>query len=158
MKLPNLHIFYLISIFLLSLSTSCNKETKKLIPDVYVNFTINIFTDPEFMSLQIQGNSIVISNNSIGVQTLGYDNNGIIIYNAGGNEFYAFDCTCPYDFPKSVKVSSVDNDGIFNCPVCHSTYLLQSSGWPTTEGPAVYPLKGYKTSYNPNYGDLYVSN
>jgi Rieske Fe-S protein len=158
MKLPNLHIFYLISIFLLPLSSSCNKETNESIPDVYVSFTINIFIDPEFMSLQVQNNSIAINNNTIGAQTLGYNNNGIIVYNTGGNEFYAFDCTCPYDFPKSVKVSSIDNDGIVNCPVCHSTYLLQSSGMPTTQGPAVYPLKEYKTSYNPNSGDLYISN
>jgi hypothetical protein len=157
MKHSNLQFFYLICILLTSLSSSCEKAIQQPIPNVYVSFSINILSDPEFIMLQAQGNSIVITNNTIGAQTLGYNNNGVIIYNAGGDNFYAFDCSCPFDFPNNVRVIS-DGDGVATCPVCNSKYVLQSSGIPTTTGPATIPLKEYKATYIPNTGDLSVYN
>lgn len=157
MKHSNLHFFYLICIVLTTLSSSCDRKSNQTIPNVYVSFTINILTDPEFIRLQAQGNSIAITNITLGLQTLGYNNNGVIVYNAGGYEYYAFDCTCPFDYPSSIKVLS-DGDGIATCPQCKSRYVLQSSGMPSTAGPATIPLKEYKAIYNPNTGELWVYN
>jgi hypothetical protein len=147
----------MICIVLASLSLSCEKAIQQPIPNVYVSFTINILSDPEFIMLQAQGNSIIITNNTIGAQTLGYNNNGVIIYNAGGDSFFAFDCSCPFDYPNNFKVTT-DGDGVAFCPKCKSQYVLQSSGIPTTAGPATVPLKEYKATYNPNTGDLSVYN
>jgi hypothetical protein len=157
MKHSNLQFFYFICIILVPLSSSCDKAQQQPIPNVYVNFTINILTDPEFISLQAQGNSKTITSTILGYQSLGYNNNGVIVYNAGSDEFYAFDCTCPYDYPNSIKVNS-DGDGVATCPQCKSKYILQSSGMPTTQGPATFPLKEYKAIYNPNTGELLVYN
>jgi nitrite reductase/ring-hydroxylating ferredoxin subunit len=156
MKHSKLQFFWLICIILFTLSSSCDKQSQQPIPNVYVSFTINILTDPEFVLLQAQGNSLIIKNTSLGVQSIGYNNNGIILYNAGSDEFYAFDCTCPYDYPNSIKVTT--DGGIATCPQCKSQYVLQTAGMPTTKGPSTIPLKEYKTTYNPNTGDLMVNN
>lgn len=157
MKYSKLSIFSLFTIVFLSLSSGCEKYTPNPIPDVYVNFTINILYDSEFIRLQAQNNSMVITNNTLGVLALGYNNNGVIIYNAGG-EFYAFDRTCPYDYPKSIVVEADPNSGLATCPECGSVYVFPSRGAPTTSGPASFALKEYKAYYNPNTGDINVFN
>jgi len=158
MKHSKLSFFSLISIVFLSLSWGCEKYNVNPIPNVYVNFSINILYDPEFIRLQAVNNSMIIRNTTIGVVTLGYDNNGVIVYNAGGNEFFAFDLTCPYDYPESIVVEADPNSGLAKCPECGSIYVFPSSGAPTTSGPASFPLKEYKAYYNPNTGDVNVYN
>ncbi len=157
MKHSNLQLFYLTCIVLTFLSSSCEKSKIQPIPNVYVSFSINIQTDPQFIMLQAQGNSMVIQYYDIGEISLGYNNNGIIVYNAGGEQFYAYDCTCPYDYPNSIKIKT-DGDGIATCPQCKSVFLLQGNGQPSTNSVSTYSLKEYRTSYNPNTGELYVYN
>jgi hypothetical protein len=157
MKHSNLQFFCLICIILTTLYSSCDKSNQDIIPNVYVNFTINILSDPEFVMLQAQGNSQIITSSTLGYSTLGYNNNGIIVYNTGTELYYAFDCTCPYDYPNNYKVT-IDGAGVATCPHCKSKYVLQSSGAPSTAGPSTIPLKEYKTNYNPNTGELLVFN
>jgi hypothetical protein len=157
MKHSNLRFFCLNCIVLIFLSSSCEKSKQQPIPNVYVSFNINILTDPQFLMLQAQGNSMIINFSDLGLTTLGYDNNGIIIYNSGADEFVAYDCTCPYDYPSSIKVKT-DGGSIATCPKCKSIYFLQSYGMPSSDGPSNYSLKDYRTSYNPNTGTLYVHN
>ncbi len=114
--------------------------------------------DPEFYFLQTQGSSAIIESFTIGALSLGYNNNGVIIYNEGFNEFVAFDCTCPFDLPSNVSVELSEIDGVATCPVCSSQYVFQSMGVPTLDSPAKWPLKEYNTFYNPNTGDLIISN
>jgi Rieske Fe-S protein len=158
MKQSNLHYFYLSCIFLFLNSSSCIKDKQYTFPYVYVNFTININTDPEFIRLQAQGNSQQIYYHTLGFTSLGYGNNGVIIYNAGGDVFYAFDATCPYDLPDIKGVKNSSTDGIYECPKCHSRYVLSGSGMPTVKGPALYPLHEYQAYFNPNTGYLNVRN
>jgi hypothetical protein len=156
MNKTNLQKICLCASMLVILSFSCTKEKEQIIPTVYVSFSINIQTDPTFIQLQALGNSYIVRYYDINnANTLGYNNNGIIVYN-NGDIFYAFDCTCPYDFPKSVAVTT--DAAIAECPVCHTRYVLPSSGLPDIEGPGVYPLKEYRTSYNINTGELSVFN
>lgn len=157
MKLSKLYYFSFFCIVFLSLSSGCEKYAQHPIPDVYVNFTINILYDPEFIRLQAQNNAIEITNSTIGVIALGFDNNGVVVYN-GGDEFYAYDRTCPYDYPESIIVDTDPTSGLATCPVCESIYVLPSRGAPTTDGPASFPLKEYKAYYNPNTGDVSVIN
>ena len=156
MKSSKLYYFFIFCIVFLSLSSGCEKYEKHPIPSVFVNFSINLLYDPEFIHLQAQNNSQVITNNTLGILSLGYNNNGIIIYNAGF-EFYAFDRTCPYDYPQSVIVES-NGSNTATCPECGSVYVFPSMGAPTLDGPATFPLKEYKAYYNPNTGDLNVFN
>ena len=138
--------------------TNCRRDDGDVIPDVYINFTINIYSDPEFIELKIPGNSEVVSHTSVGKTSLGYDDNGVIIYNTGEG-FFAFDRTCTHDFPdESVAVELVSHGSTVKCPVCGSVYVLPSDGLPTLDGPAIYPLKNYSTYFNPNTGQLQVYN
>ena len=150
MKHSNVHFFYLSCIFLFLNSSSCVKDKENIFPYVFVNFTININTDPEFIRLQAQNNYLLILYHTIGYTSLGYGNNGIIVYNAAGGNFYAFDATCPYDLPETI--------GVVECPKCHSRYVLSGTGMPTIKGPASYPLHEYRAYCNPTTGDLNVRN
>jgi len=157
MKYSKLRIF-LISTLVLCSFLGCRKEEQHPIPDVYVNILINIQTDPEYYFLQAQGSSVVINSSAIGTISLGYNDNGIIIYNAGNEEFYAFDRTCPHDIPESIIVETDGISGFATCPQCGSVYVFPSMGLPTLDSPSRWPLKTYNAFYNPNTGDLIVTN
>ena len=128
---------------------SCSSENDDVIPDVYIEFTIDLM-DPEFSSLLVIGVSDTVdsSTNNWGFRSAGYDDNGIIIY-SGPDDYFAFDRTCPHDFAESglsVKVSP-DMASIAECPHCGTRYALSAYGTPLS-GPGKYPLKNYATSFD----------
>ena len=141
------------------ISSSCEENKQHPIPDVYVNFTINVKEDPEFFRLQNQGSVAIITSSSIGALSLGYLNNGIIVYYAGDYEYMAFDRTCPHDLPANIAVEIEDNfSASATCPQCSSVYVFPSMGTPSVGSQSNWPLKEYKTIFNPNTGSLNVSN
>jgi nitrite reductase/ring-hydroxylating ferredoxin subunit len=128
--------------------TACNKAQNDIIPDVYVDFTIDLL-DPEFVNLSVIGISDTIdgSTNNWGYKSAGYADNGIIIY-SGPNEYYAYDRTCPYDYAEngtSIKVKV--NFTVAVCPHCGTKYALSAYGTPIS-GAGKYPLKNYKTNFD----------
>lgn len=76
---------------------------------------------------------------------------GVALYTDGDFNFWAYDLTCTQYPQHDSKLTSSDSifDGIYNCPVCGSRYLLELEGYPI-EGPAQYPLVPYKTSRRGN--------
>jgi hypothetical protein len=141
-------IFLILIVFAL-ISSSCKKNKNDVIPDVYVDFYIDL-NDPEFFDLNAIGNADTVSSatNNWGIYSAGYDNNGIIVYRATLDEFYAYDRTCPYDYEVNKKSFKVKIDGIFAvCPECATKYALPSFGTPYS-GVGRYPLKNYKTYFN----------
>jgi nitrite reductase/ring-hydroxylating ferredoxin subunit len=129
--------------------TSCKKSKNDVIPDVYVDFYIDL-NDPEFFDLNSIGNSRVVTSitNNWGINAAGYDYNGIIVYRATLDEFYAYDRTCPHDFAVNGKSIKLNIDGIFAvCPECGTNYALPSFGTPYS-GVGKYPLKNYKATFN----------
>jgi nitrite reductase/ring-hydroxylating ferredoxin subunit len=137
--------FFLLAVIFV---TSCNKKND-VIPDTYVNFTLNL-NDPEFINLSSFGGSVTVDShtNNWGRGAAGYNGNGIIIC-FGVDEFYAYDRTCPHDYVNnelSVKVEiDPTNSTIAICPKCGTKYGLTIGGTPTS-GPGRYPLKNYRTS------------
>lgn len=133
--------------------SSCNKKND-VIPDVYVDFTLNL-NDPQFVNLNAMGGSDTIDarTNNWGISAAGFNGNGIIIY-CGVDEYFAYDRTCPHDYTVnnlSVKVKIVSSNSIYAvCPECGTTYALSAGGTPAS-GVSRYPLKNYKTSYYGNY-------
>jgi len=130
--------------------TSCNKKND-VIPDVYVDFTIDIF-DPQFINLNALGGSDTVDahTNNWGTRSAGYAGNGIIV-TAGVNEFYAYDRTCPHDYEVNntnvqIRLDKV-NFAKAVCPKCGTVYELMSFGTPSS-GTGRYPLKNYKTSFD----------
>ena len=157
MIVSKLKIFLISGLIIYNIS-GCKPEEQHPIPDVYVNFLINIRTEPDFFFLQAQGTSVIITSSSIGALSLGYNDNGVIIYNSGTDEFYAFDRTCPHDFPESIIVETDGVSGLATCPQCGSVFILPSIGLPDLDSPSRWPLKAYHAVYNPNTGDLMVTN
>jgi len=144
---PKLIIFIILLLSPLFI-TSCYKEND-VIPDTYIDFYISL-DDVAFLELNAIGGSVTISSstNNFGTRAAGYDNNGIIVYRASEDEFYAYDRTCPHDFVtnnKSVKINIVDV--LFaECPDCKTRYALPNNGTPSS-GVGRYPLKNYKTAF-----------
>ena len=149
-------IFSKIKIFLLLLVLlpglqSCRKEVNDVIPDVFIDFYISL-SDPQFFNLTAPLNSVYVdqNTNNIGPNAAGFDENGIIIYRASEDEFYAYDRTCPHDYEVnglSVKVNILDQ--IYaECPECKSKYALPNFGTPLSGSVGRYPLKNYKTSFD----------
>jgi hypothetical protein len=150
--------FFTVFIPVILIFSSCKHEDQHPVPYVYVNFTINLFDDPEFYRLRTQGYTMVIHNYTIGVLSLGYNDNGVVIYNNGDGEFFAFDCTCPYDLPINSAIDVSNQSGIATCPLCGSQFVFPSMGAPTVDSPSHWPLKEYHAYYNPNTGSLTISN
>jgi nitrite reductase/ring-hydroxylating ferredoxin subunit len=146
----NINIFFILLLTLL-FPASCSKEKNDVIPDVYVDFYISL-NDPQFFDLTAPLNYAYVdaSTNNIGERAAGYDGNGIIIFRAQENEFFAYDRTCPHDYfvnGMSIKVSVID--GIYAvCPECSSKYALPNYGTPLSGYVSKYPLKNYRTSFD----------
>ncbi len=141
-------IIFAITVLAAAAPSSCKTEENQRIPDVFVDFTINL-NDPMFNDLTVAGNAVVITSSYAGSASAGYANHGIIVYRASESEFYAFDCTCPFEetLDQAVKLKNT-GDITPECPECHSKYVLPNYGYPTSDSPSRYPLKLYRTSFD----------
>jgi hypothetical protein len=142
--------YFFISLAFLLLPASCENNKNDVIPNVYVDFTMDITYDILFRDLTSMGNSVIVNylTNNWGYRSVGYDSSGIIVYRADLDQFYAYDRTCPYDYVVKNKIVRINVDFIHAiCPVCSTYYELSSYGSPSS-GPGRYPLKNYKTSFD----------
>jgi nitrite reductase/ring-hydroxylating ferredoxin subunit len=127
---------------------ACENEKNDVIPDVYINFIMDLH-DPEFLSLSGIGGSVYISasTNNYGPSAAGYNGNGLIVH-CGPDAYYAYDRTCPHDFAVNGQSVRVNIDFMLAvCPVCSTKYALSAGGTPA-EGIGQYPLKNYRTSFD----------
>ena len=113
-------MFFLILLVSVVILISCKKSKYDVIPDVYVDFTIDL-NDPEFFVLNAATNSKIVTSltNNWGLRSAGYDGNGIIVYRSAMDEFHAYDRTCPHDYAVnglSIKVNIDFLNAI--CPRC----------------------------------------
>jgi hypothetical protein len=151
--MPGIKInIFLIATASLMLTIACMMEKNDVIPDIIVDFNIN-FSDPEFFDFfQNPGSSFLINQSHTylypGIGTGGFDNNGIILYNTGMDDFEycAYDRTCPHCYATKSLSVAVTVTGVYaECPGCGTSYALPSFGTPTAAGPGQYPLKNYHT-------------
>ncbi len=146
-------IFLILSLVLGMLLSSCHKNDNDVIPDRYVSFVMDISGDILFSDLNAIGNSVIITSqtNNWGSRSAGYDNNGIIVYRANLDQFYAYDRTCPHDYAVDNSSVKINVDFIQAlCPVCSTAYSLPTGGIPIS-GPGKYPLKNYRTFFDGRY-------
>jgi nitrite reductase/ring-hydroxylating ferredoxin subunit len=141
----------IITVSLFITFSSCNKNKNDVIPDVTIDFTLDL-NDPEFVNLNALGGSDTIDarTNNWGLYAAGFNGNGIIIYR-GPDEFYAYDRTCPHDYAVNDLIVKVKVDfTLAVCPKCGTTYALAAYGTPAS-GTGRYPLKNYRTSFDGRY-------
>jgi hypothetical protein len=115
---------------------SCNKERYERVPNVFVNFTIDL-NQAQYSPLQLTGGWVYV--------TGGY--RGIIIYRKTFEEFVALDRTSTYK-PESEgnRVIVEENNLIAADTVSGSRFLLLDGS--IVEGPAPFGLKQYRTTFD----------
>ena len=135
---------------------NCNKDPNNgyyNIPDVYVNYTINLSL-AKYSDLNIPGGHFYLNDE-------GYK--GIIVYHAIDDTYLAFERACTYRPLDDCSKITVDESGIYmRCgeydgstfvDCCGSKFDM--SGF-VLNSPALYPLKQYKVSVQS--GNLFISN
>jgi nitrite reductase/ring-hydroxylating ferredoxin subunit len=130
-KLTDIFAGFIIFCFLILTPLSCDKIQDTPVPNVPVDFVIN---------LNIV-NELTVSGNSVFFPQFGYG--GVIVCCELPGSYYAFDATCTHEISRSCIVQ---NEGmIAECPCCGSQFVLLGSAYPS-KGPATLPLKQYHVS------------
>ncbi|MCK9611675.1 MAG: hypothetical protein WC401_06745 [Bacteroidales bacterium] len=131
----NVFSFFLLLFVICTFAFSCKKQ-KNPIPDVYVDIYLNI-SSTLYLELSTVGGWVTI--------TGGY--RGIVVYRSSVDEFVAFEQACPYDWEADSAYVAVEPSGlILKCHNCFSEYLITDGS--IVNGPAIYPLKQYKTGFD----------
>jgi nitrite reductase/ring-hydroxylating ferredoxin subunit len=143
--------FFFISVSFVALLTSCEKNKNDVLPDEYIDFTIDLF---DFVNIYGVIGFDTVDANDLRINDRRYaggiEGNGIIIF-SGADGYYAYDRTCPYDYVEDGLFIKVKIDfTIATCPRCSTAYALAALGTPAS-GPGKYPLKNYKTSQEGRY-------
>lgn len=128
-------------LFILGIS-SCREKEGDYIPNVYVNFEINV-ESTQYIELNPIGGWVYLNG--------GYK--GILIYRRAMDEFLAFERACPFDPFNDCRIQ-VEASPIAIDSCCMTRYLMFDGS--AIEGPGKMPLKQYRTSFSPPY--LYVYN
>jgi len=128
----------LIGFFILAAIHGCKDDYESAVPYVPVNFNLN---PTNIIELNIPGGSTYLRNQG---------NGGIIVFRDlldDPNPFLAYDATCTYELSTTCRVTVTEGSGLAKCPCCGSEYILFSGNGSPTKGPAVEPLKQYRTDY-----------
>ena len=124
---------------------SCVRN-QNIVPYVYVNQYINISL-PSYSSLNAVGGWIYITGGS----------KGIIVYRQSFDQFSAYDRHCTYNANDPCGKASVDSTNSFvECSCDGSQYQLYDGL--VIQGPALYSLKPYQTTFDPLTNQLHIFN
>ena len=93
-------------------------------------------------------------NNPGGYIYLSGGHRGVVVVRTGYDQFYAYERACPLDNGTAVEVTADWGSSLLECPVCHSQFIVEADGMPTSESAAKCPLFQYSTTYSG--GKLYV--
>lgn len=133
-------IIMFIGFFILTFLSGCEDDYESVVPYVPVNHS---FSPTIIIELNVPGGSFYLP-------WLG--NAGIIVFRDlvdSSNPFLAFDAMCTYELTPSARVAPIDEtSGLVRCSECKSEYILFGGSGSPTKGPAIEPLKQYRTSYN----------
>lgn len=126
-----------ICLFFLTGISGCKDDYTSVIPYATVNMDFN---PTSYIEFNIPGGSVYFKNAGFG---------GIIIFRDqidSSNPFLAFDAACTHEVSSTCRVTT-DGSGIAECPCCGSQYILIGGNGSPVKGPAIEPLKQYRTSY-----------
>lgn len=147
--------YFFIFLFLITISVSCDKIQDSQVPNVPFSFTVNIINEP---NLNVAGNAVFFPG-------VGYG--GVIVYCAmAGEEYYAYDATCTHELNSTcavIKDEDIDpikcpcllNSFIVTCECCDSQFGVADGAAYPMSGPAIAPLKHYKTTISNNILRVY---
>lgn len=136
-KSGNLLKTVLIGLFVLMGTHACKDDYESVVPYVYVRMSIN---PVNIIELNVPGGSYYIPNAGYG---------GIILFRDlidSPNPFRAFDATCTHEISRTCRAEA-DGSGLAKCKCCSSEYILFGGNGSPTKGPAVEPLRQYRTDF-----------
>lgn len=115
-------------IFIVAISwSSCSDSYHSNIPDVPVNFEVNLLTP--YAQLTTPGQFTTVTKVTKYGEAIGYS--GLIIGNSLFNGYCAFDLCCPIEAQRNVTLHLPDDDGTGRkavCDKCGSVFDLNHSG------------------------------
>lgn len=120
-----------------------NQNQMPYVPvDIYINTTL-----PAYSNLNIIGGWVYVSGG----------NDGIIVYRQTYESIVAYERRCTYELPASCGFGVVDSANFFVECDCDGTKYSIFDGT-VMEGPAPFALYQYRTSFDPNSGQLHIFN
>ncbi len=137
-------IFLSLLFIIISVGCKKTKENEDYIPNVLVNFYIDI-NSTQYNGINSVGGFVYVNG---GVR-------GIIIYRKSYNEFIAYERNCPYQPLNTCARVSVDPSYMTVTDTCCGSKFLLLDG-SVVKGPATTNLKMYKTYLDGSL--LYISN
>jgi nitrite reductase/ring-hydroxylating ferredoxin subunit len=136
----------LLGVLTIILLGSCNKGSNQTMPyvpvDIYVNTSLPLYTN-----LNIIG----------GWSYVAGGNDGIILYRQSYDNIVAYERRCTNDAFNACGFSSVDSSNVVVVCACDGSEYSIFDG-SLLKGPATVGLFQYRTTYNPDVGDLHVFN
>jgi hypothetical protein len=155
--ISKLGLFFGLAVSLIFLG-GCAKDNKDIVPYVYLNLELGLFTD-----LAHLGNhqTATLTPNQDGIGVIRYSNpqypeialgigqflngNGLIIYRGDGYNYEVYDITCTFQAQTDYCAleRNPDYEGVYDCPCCNSRFLYNADGFYAIEGPAALPLRRY---------------
>lgn len=131
-------LFFSLVFFVGGYTTSCKKDTRDVVPYVYVNIYIYT-TDPEFVNLNAVGGWVYITGGS----------RGIVVYRNSIDEFMAYDRHCTYEPSNSCARIEVEQSNITAVDSCCGSKFILTDGSVINE-PASIPLNQYQAKLEGN--------
>lgn len=134
------------SFFLVLSAFGCNDDRRDVVPNVFVDVTLNLNL-PTYQPLSLVNGMIIYPQ-------AGY--RGLFIHQSAFQEFKAFDVACTQQPSDPCHTLSVDTATLLlQCPCCASRF--SADGFPA-RGPATLTLKSYRTFYSPSANTLRITN
>jgi nitrite reductase/ring-hydroxylating ferredoxin subunit len=131
---------FLIHLFFIVLFFGCRKNNQNVNPIPYVPVNITLYaSNPDYQPLNAIGNYIYVNGGS----------RGIIVYRKSLEEFVALDRHSTYESEKACAIVTVEANNVTAIDDCSGSRFLISDG-SVVEGPAVYPLVSYPTTFDGN--------
>ncbi|MBM3919079.1 MAG: hypothetical protein FJ344_06225 [Sphingomonadales bacterium] len=136
----------LVLFFLVLSAGSCSDDRRDVVPNVFVDVTLNLNL-PTYQALTLVNGMLIYPQ-------AGY--RGIFIHQSAFQEFKAFDLACTQQPSEPCHTLGIDTAILLlQCPCCSS--LFSADGFPA-RGPATYALKSYRTYYSPSANTLRITN
>lgn len=110
--------------------------------DIYINTSL-----PAYSNLNIIGGWVYVTGG----------NDGIIVYRQSYEVINAYERKCTYQLPNSCGYGVVDSSNFYVECDCDGTKYSIFDG-SVIEGPATISLYQYRTSFDPNSGQLHIFN
>jgi Rieske Fe-S protein len=128
----------LICFFLTIGMNGCKDDYSSVIPYARVDLSIN---PTNYIELNIPGGSYYFANHGYG---------GVIVFcdlTDAINPYLAFDASCTHEISTTCRVVA-DGSGLAKCPCCGSQFILFGGNGSPTKGPAIEPLRQYRTNFS----------